>query len=442
MRDESKDDSGGDRNSSPAKTTIEFVIRAKSRGDPERLVQEFVDRAFDFYKEKARKRGSSKVRYLYSPYTAARSGRSTGEEADSGGSGSGLQLYKCYPLSEAKTFDNGFFHPDKRAIMSLIDHFRNGTGKFAISGYPRKLGLLLHGPPGTGKTSLIKALAQYTGRHIVSVPLNRVETNQELMDIMFDREYRVVGQDLPVKLPFSKTIFVMEDVDAACNVVQRRDDADKGGGARGSPCSGSATSLSCEGIPTVEKKGSSLMKGWELEKDKLNLAGLLNVLDGVLDCPDRIVVMTTNHPEKLDPALIRPGRVNKKVYMGYLQPEQALQMVAHYFGEVSADQETVLRRVISSGETTPATLEMLCGEHDTVAELCTAMQSPDDDNARGGSALEGHATTSPYANINTLVGSCLLNAAKGPLPQVVPTRAFSSPILDCGIARNRAAPAS
>ena len=43
-------------------------------------------------------------------------------------------------------------------------------------------------------------------------------------------------------------------------------------------------------------------------------AGLLNVLDGVVDCPNRIVVLTTNHPEKLDPALIRPGRINKKVH--------------------------------------------------------------------------------------------------------------------------------
>ena len=47
--------------------------------------------------------------------------------------------------------------------------------------------------------------------------------------------------------------------------------------------------------------------------DKLDLSGMLNVLDGVVDSPNRIVVMTSNHPEKLDPALIRPGRVNLKV---------------------------------------------------------------------------------------------------------------------------------
>ena len=67
-------------------------------------------------------------------------------------------------------------------------------------------------------------------------------------------------------------------------------------------------------------------------KDKLDLAGLLNVLDGVVDCPNRIVVMTSNHPEKLDPALIRPGRVNLKLLLDYIELPEVKLMVGHYFG--------------------------------------------------------------------------------------------------------------
>ena len=102
-------------------------------------------------------------------------------------------------LSEEKTFAS-FFHDERDAIVRLLDDFLLKAGKFAIPGYPHKLGLLLFGPPGTGKTSLIKAMAQYTKRSIISVPLHKVKTNQELMNMMFDGEFEVDGEgvmDLP-----------------------------------------------------------------------------------------------------------------------------------------------------------------------------------------------------------------------------------------------------
>lgn len=105
------------------------------------------------------------------------------------------------------------------------------------------------------------------------------------------------------------------------------------------------------------------------EEDKLDLAGLLNILDGVVDSPNRIVVMTTNHPEKLDPALIRPGRINKKLLLGYLHLQAAEQMVSHYFGELSVEQKSRLSSMFTPNVFTPAQVEQLCAEHDTVEQF-------------------------------------------------------------------------
>lgn len=84
---------------------------------------------------------------------------------------------------------------------------------------------MLHGPPGTGKTSLIKALACHTRRHIINVPLGRIKTNQVLINIMFNQKFSVLNQDMPVCLKYEDVIFVFEDVDAATPIVQRRVEA-------------------------------------------------------------------------------------------------------------------------------------------------------------------------------------------------------------------------
>jgi chaperone BCS1 len=68
----------------------------------------------------------------------------------------------------------------------------------------------------------------------------------------------------------------------------------------------------------------------------VTFSGLLNTLDGVASTEERIVFMTTNHPECLDPALIRPGRVDKKVEISYVTPDQVYAMFTKFYPEDSA----------------------------------------------------------------------------------------------------------
>ena len=421
LRTHSTSNDDNDNKSSIKTETTTITMRAHGK-DADARISALVQKAFDWY-AKSLEAEKDEKRYLY---MMLRNPSGGGE----GGDGQVNRLYKRYELSDEKTFSSLYF-PQKSGLLYLLDHFSAKTGKFAVPGFPHKLGLLLHGPPGTGKTSLIKAIAHYTKRNIVSVPLSRIRTNQELMDVMFDHSYSVVNTSktssddestINVPLDFRHTIFVMEDVDAASSVVQHRapkhdsppekivktttvsrTGSKTRNSAESSPLKKTAPKweggdqgteevavtteettqcieVSGEGNAEVEMgavelmlsdKKSAFKKDSVLlhQDDKLDLAGLLNVLDGVVDSPNRIVIMTTNHPEKLDPALIRPGRINKQILMGYLQPADAWLMVLHYFGEADERQKRAFFANFQPDVFTPAQVEQLCAEHDTIDEF-------------------------------------------------------------------------
>ncbi|CAD7700066.1 unnamed protein product [Ostreobium quekettii] len=249
----------------------------------------------------------------------------------------------------------------------------------------------------------VQALAQYTHRHIISIPLSRVRTNQELMDLVFDQSCRVEGNSTKYELPFKKTIFVMEDIDAACDVVKRRSSAapksekakaPTGPGADPKKAKEKGTGTPKNADPPASSnseedgvKGTSFLDKLHDRNDELNLAGVLNVLDGVVDCPNRIVVMTTNHPEKLDPALIRPGRVNKQLYLGYLRLEEALQMVEHYFGELTETEKYSFTSVFPNLTTSPAALEIICASCNVVDDLVACIKDEHPEYASPQSAV-------------------------------------------------------
>ncbi|KAJ0389434.1 hypothetical protein P43SY_010355 [Pythium insidiosum] len=170
------------------------------------------------------KAAKDKARYMYvQTLRAVKAAASDdGDNGDKTAATKMAVVYKRYALSDAKSFNTLFFE-DKAAVIQLLDAFESRAGKFAIKGFPYKLGFLLHGPPGTGKTSLIKAIAQYTKRHIVTISLAKIKTNQQLMNAVFDLRFKVEGKDLPVNLTFKDVVFVLEDIDCASAIVNSRE---------------------------------------------------------------------------------------------------------------------------------------------------------------------------------------------------------------------------
>ena len=362
-------------------TSIDFRLAC----DQLAPIEAFLETAFDAYVEQTAKEEAG-GRHLY-----VRAGGGGGAKDDDSDDGSGAATYKRYRLAASKTFDSLFF-PEKDELLSLLDAFHAGTGRFAVKGSPKKLGVLLHGPPGTGKTSLIKALAARLDRSIVSIPLGRIKTNQELFDAVFDMKYGVADADVPVRLTFKQTVFVLEDVDAASSVVLKRSSSTP------EPVAPAPAPAEKDGDPIKALleclfngddkaiSGPTMALGaLKPTRDRLDLSGILNVLDGVVDTPDRILVMTTNHPERLDPALVRPGRVDVKLRLGYVQRTEARQMVEHYVlrRPMDAREDGVFSQAWdASRDVTPAELEQTCAACETLAEVVSALADGDGQASR------------------------------------------------------------
>ena len=173
----------------------------------------------------------------------------------------------------------------KERIVSDVKDFLASGKWYYDRGIPYRRGYLLHGPPGTGKSSFIQALAGELDYNIAMLDLSERGMTDDRLNYLLTIIPR-------------RTFVLLEDADAAFSRRRVQSDAD---GYRGA---------------------------------NVTFSGLLNALDGVASAEERIVFLTTNHVERLDEALVRPGRVDMTVRLGEATRWQIERLWDRFYGEL------------------------------------------------------------------------------------------------------------
>lgn len=387
-----------------------------------------------------------------------------------------------------------------QVVKSRVNHFLHNPDWFKKNGVPYTLGILLYGKPGCGKTSLIKAIAKDTKRHIINLQLRETTTKSQLKQLFYSNIININenGTNKTYYIPTDERIYVIEDIDCLTDIVLSRElinsnkcieNVSNTGSCNSSSNSGndytnrnftnSITSNSIDNSNNSSDSNSSsieeIYKNLEAEKEgessldemytiddpnksnsqldalfeplrpqevssnipsqvkstnennksnyrihenlykmneshtisgnginyvnefhgnesnvydngnrsngssnrssnkgkkkdneidisgeKINLSFLLNILDGVLETPGRILIMTSNYPERLDSALTRPGRVDLKIEFTSCDKEMVNEMF-HAFYDLP--QNTYNFDFINNDLLRPCELQEILNEH-------------------------------------------------------------------------------
>ncbi|KAI6671430.1 hypothetical protein NL676_006315 [Syzygium grande] len=206
----------------------------------------------------------------------------------------------------------------KKKILDDLDRFMRRKEYYRRVGKAWKRGYLLYGPPGTGKSSLVTAMAYYLNFDIYDLELSGIRSNEELRRLLIATA--------------NQSILVVEDIDCTINLQDRMS------GTRAANRKPLSTDVCPRHLTHVCRYdiNNLLMK-------QVTLSGLLNFIDGLWSScgNERIIVFTTNHIEKLVPALLRPGRMDLHAPMSYCTPCGFKLLASNYLESITTSSSTI-----------------------------------------------------------------------------------------------------
>jgi hypothetical protein len=251
-------------------------------------IQAFIERCnVDYERRMANKLGTSL--YFFEMMTETKSRRSVQNTLPTS-----HIVYTKHNFHTTRTFNNVFFE-ERQKVRKHVEFFLTRRDWYEAKGIPYTLGFMFHGEPGCGKTSSVKAIANTARRHIINIQLSEIKSKAQLRHLFFNDEIHVHnGSNIErYTIPVHERLFVIEDIDAMGDAVLRRE-------------------WKKPVAPKPEKKntGDPWADQEEEQKEPIDLSFLLNLLDGTLESSGRILAISSNFPERIDRALIRPGRID------------------------------------------------------------------------------------------------------------------------------------
>jgi ATP-dependent Zn protease len=359
--------------------------------------------------------------------------------------------FNMTPFNTYKSVNNIFGkHIDD--VRERVNLFINHPEWYEKRGIPHTLGILLHGKPGCGKTSLIKAIAKDTNRHVFNITLRKTTTQRQLLNLFFDENVSItnsLNETSILAIPLEQRIYVIEDIDCMSTVVLDRkflelmqakkkgihitndelnkylnpDDSDlnnllnnsnehqyfadnyNNNDSDNNNCRNVVDNIhSRENINNVSmntllnnnalyaemfnvssninlnqnanKKKNKNINFNNKNKEELTLSFLLNLLDGVLETPNRILVMTSNYPKRLDKALVRPGRIDINIEFGCATNKMIEDMLCHFYNKTKEDiQKLNIPPELDNIFTPAEIIAILCNNYCNIDKAIIDMQN-------------------------------------------------------------------
>jgi hypothetical protein len=279
-------------------------------------LQSFVDKCNSAYERRMKNKLGSDL-YFFDMITASKSKKTLQNPLPTT-----HILYTQHKFHTTRNFDNVFFE-QRPKVAKHVEFFLHRKDWYEKKGIPYTLGFMFHGDPGTGKTSTVKAIANTARRHVINVQLSEIKSKAQLRHLFFNEEIHVYNGTTTERytIPIHERLYLIEDIDAMGDAVLERK------WKKPEP-------------PKEEKKkvGDAWMDREEEDsKEPLDLSFLLNLLDGTLESSGRILCVSSNFPERIDKALIRPGRIDMIVNFKKCNREILQEMVNSFYDSTFDD---------------------------------------------------------------------------------------------------------